>query len=145
MAAKERMMLQGLWVGGNINLGFMVDERKNLASGIPNPAWRRYVPFEPVAAVVVQIFETFAAKGGNIRATLRHLCDNGPHFPNFDDPALKHLVPPGFMWARPLHMLKRGNVYMPGNLALVNMVTNPVYLGHWMHKERVAAESNTLR
>lgn len=53
MAAKERMMLQGMWVGGNINLGFMVDDRKNLASGIPNPAWRRYVPFEPVAAVVV--------------------------------------------------------------------------------------------
>ncbi|GIL14742.1 MAG: hypothetical protein BroJett038_34620 [Chloroflexota bacterium] len=99
MAAKERMMLQGMWVGGNINLGFMVDDRKNLSNGIPNPSWRRYVPFEPCAEVVVQIFETFVAKGGNIRATLRHIFDNGPHFPDFDDPALQHLVPPGFMWA----------------------------------------------
>lgn len=37
MAAKERMLLQGMWMGGNINLGFMVDDRKNLSSGIPNP------------------------------------------------------------------------------------------------------------
>lgn len=95
-------MLQGMWVGGNINLGFMVDDRKNLSSGIPNPAWRRYAPFQPCAEVVVQIFETFVAKGGNIRATLRHIFDNGPHFPDFDDPVLQHLVPPGFMWVKPL-------------------------------------------
>jgi hypothetical protein len=44
MAAKERMMLQSMWVGGNINLGFMVDDRKNLSNGIPNPAWRHYAP-----------------------------------------------------------------------------------------------------
>lgn len=142
MAAKERMMLQGMWVGENINLGFMVDDRKNLSNGIPNPAWRRYVPFEPCADVVVQIFETFVAKGGNIRSTLRHIFDTGPHFPDFDDPALQHLVPPGFMWAKPLRMLKRGNIYMPGSLALVNMMTNPVYLGHWMHKERVVVWNN---
>ncbi len=41
VAAKERMMLLGMWMGGNINLGFMVDNRKYLPSGIPNPNWRK--------------------------------------------------------------------------------------------------------
>jgi DNA invertase Pin-like site-specific DNA recombinase len=49
VAAKERRMLLGMWMGGNINLGFMVDNRKYLPSGIPNPNWRKFEPFEPCA------------------------------------------------------------------------------------------------
>jgi DNA invertase Pin-like site-specific DNA recombinase len=29
-AAKERMLMLGMWMGGNINLGYMVDDRKSL-------------------------------------------------------------------------------------------------------------------
>src|SRR5664279_1810009 len=108
----------------------MVDNRKFLSSGVPNPHWRRYEPFEPCAEVVVELFETFLRLGGNIRATLRHIFENGPHFPDFDDPEFQRLVPPGFICAKPLRMLKRGSVYMPGSLALVNMMTNAAYLGH---------------
>ena len=35
-AAKERMLLQGMWMGGNIRLGYMVDNRVNLAEAL-NP------------------------------------------------------------------------------------------------------------
>lgn len=31
---------------------------------------------------------------------------------------------------------------MPGRLARVNMMTNPVYLGHWMYKERIVVWNN---
>lgn len=119
-AAKERMLLLGIWMGGNINLGYMVDNRKTLPSDIPNPNWRRYQPFEPVAEVVVKIFENFVTLGGNQRATLRKLHDNSPHFPDFDDPELLRHIPPGFSWAKPLRMLKRDGIYMVGKVALLN-------------------------
>ena len=141
-AAKERMLMQGMWMGGNINLGYMVDDRKSLPSGIPNPDWRKYQPFEPCAEVVVKIFETFVMLGGNRRATLRYLYDNGPHFPDFDNPDLLHEVPPGFIWAKPMRMLKRGGIYMVGTIALQNMLTNAVYLGHWVFKDRVVQWNN---
>jgi hypothetical protein len=142
MAAKERMLLQGMWMGGNINLGFMVDDRKNLSSGVPNPQWRKFEPFQPCAEVVVEIFETFVELGGNIRATLRHIFEQGPHFPDFDDPDLQRLVPPGYIFGKPVRMLKRGSVYVPGSMALVNLLTNPVYLGHWMHKGHIVVWNN---
>ncbi|MAU09023.1 MAG: hypothetical protein CL607_04315 [Anaerolineaceae bacterium] len=141
-AAKERMLMQGLWMGGNINLGYMVDDRKSLPSGIPNPNWRKYQPFEPCAEVVVKIFETFVMLGGNQRGTLRYLHDNGPHFPDFDNPELMREIPPGFSWAKPMRMLKRGGIYMVGSLALQNMLSNAVYLGHWVFKDRVVQWNN---
>lgn len=141
-AAKERMLIQGLWMGGNINLGYMVDDRKSLPSGIPNQNWRKYQPFEPCAKVVVKIFETFVMLGGNQRATLRYLHENGPYFPDFDDPELLRYVPPGFSWAKPMRMLKRGSIYMVGSIALQNMMTNAVYLGHWVFKDRVVQWNN---
>lgn len=141
-AAKERMLRQGMWMGGNINLGYMVDDRKTLPSGIPNPNWRKYQPFEPCAEVVIKIFETFVMLGGNQRGTLRHLHDNGPHFPDFDNPDLLREVPPGFSWAKPMRMLKRGGIYMVGSVSLQNMLTNAVYLGHWVLKDRVVQWNN---
>jgi hypothetical protein len=95
------MTMQGLWIGGNINLGFMVDDRKYLPSGIPNPNWRKFEPFEPCAAVVRELFETFIRFGGNTRKTLAHVYEHGPHFPDFDDPEFQRLVPPGFICAKP--------------------------------------------
>lgn len=141
-AAKERMLLQGLWMGGNIRLGYMVDNRVNLANGLPNPNWRKYTPFEPCAEVVHKIFEIFVMLGGNKSATLRYLHENGPHFPDFDNPDLLRQVPPGFIWAKPLRMEKRGGVYMVGTVALENMLTNAAYLGHWVFRDSVVQWNN---
>jgi hypothetical protein len=141
-AAKERMMLLGMWMGGNINLGYMVDKRKYLSSGIPNPDYHKFQPFEPCAEVVVRIFETFVLLGGNQQATLRHLYENGPHFPDFDDPELLHQVPPGFYLAKPMRMRKRGRIYTVGSIALQTMLTNAVYLGHWVFKDRIVQWNN---
>jgi hypothetical protein len=141
-AAKERMLMQGMWMGGNINLGYMVDDRKVLPGDIPNPNWRKYQPFEPVARVVQKIFETFVMLGGNQRGTLRYLHEHGPHFPDFDNPGLLRKVPPGFSWAKPMRMKKRGGIYMVGAVSLQNMLTNAVYLGHWVFKDRIVQWNN---
>ena len=134
--------MQGMWIGGNINLGYMVDNRKTLPSGLPNPNWRKYQPFPPCAEVVIKIFEIFVMLGGNKSTTLRYLYDNGPHFPDFDHPALLREVPPGFSLAKPLRMLKRNGVYTVGSVTLSNMLTNAVYLGHWVFKDRVVQWNN---
>lgn len=141
-AAKERMLLQGMWMGGNINLGYMVDNRKTLPSGIANPNWRKFAPFKPCADVVNKIFETFIMLDGNQRATLRYLHENGPHFPDFDDPELLKQVPPGFSWAKPMRMKKRDGIYMVGAVSLQNMLTNAVYQGHWVFKDCVVQWNN---
>lgn len=141
-AAKERMLLQGMWMGGNINLGYMVDNRKTLPSGVSNPNWRKFAPFQPCADVVNKIFETFIMLDGNQRATLRYLHDNGPHFPDFDDPELLKEVPLGYSWAKPMRMKKRDGIYMVGAVSLQNMLTNAVYRGHWVFKDCVVQWNN---
>lgn len=141
-AAKERMTMQGLWIGGNINLGFMVDDRKHLPSGILNPNWRKFEPFEPCAAVVRELFEIFIRFGGNMRRTLAHIHEHGPHFPDFDDPEFQRLVPPGYICDKPMRMLKRGGVYTPSRMAMVNMMTNVVYIGHWMFRDQIVQWNN---
>lgn len=83
-----------MWMGSNINLGYMVDNCKTLPSGLPNLNGRKYQPFAPCSEVVVRIIETFAMLGGNKSATLRCVYDNGPHFPDFDHPDLLREVPP---------------------------------------------------
>ena len=39
-------------------------------------------------------------------------------------------------------MLKRGNVFAPSRMALVNMMTNVLYIGHWMYKDRIVVWDN---
>jgi DNA invertase Pin-like site-specific DNA recombinase len=141
-AAKERMLMQGMWMGGNINLGYMVDDRKNLSSGVSNPAWHKFVPFQPCAEVVVKIFELFLYYGGNANAVLRHLHKQGPHFPDFDDPEFPKGVPPGFICSKPMRMLKRDNIYFPSREALILMLTKAVYLGHWVYRGNVVVWNN---
>jgi DNA invertase Pin-like site-specific DNA recombinase len=142
LAAKERMLMQGMWMGGSIHLGFMIDDRKYITTGVPNPNWRKYQLFEPCASVIVKIFEIFLMLGGNQRATLRYIFEHGPHFPDFDDPELYKLVPPGFIFAKPMRMLKRGSIYMPGAITLENMLTHAVYIGHWTYKNRIVVWNN---
>ncbi|MDX2138134.1 MAG: hypothetical protein SF123_08560, partial [Chloroflexota bacterium] len=75
--------------------------------------------------------------GGNMRKTLAHVYEHGPHFPDFDDPEFQRLVPPGYICAKPMRMLKRGGFYTPSRMAMVNMMTNVVYIGHWMFRDRI--------
>ncbi len=122
--AKQRLAMEGCWVGGSIPPGFMVDMRKTLPDGNRNDHWRRYAPFEPYAEIVNEYFRIFLSSGGCLGATLRRIHKDHIAFP---DP--KMCTPPdGF---NVYYGLQRGNAYFPGRSALRVMLTNAAYIGHW--------------
>lgn len=134
--AKNRLMLEGRWAGPGIPPGYMIDMRKTLPDGSKNLNWRRYVPFEPYAEVVREYFRLFLVNSGQLRATVRHIHDHGPYYP---DPNTC-LPPEGFRVVYRIH--NYGNGYCPGRTGLYNLLTNAAYLGHWMFKDAVALWNN---
>lgn len=134
--AKRRLALEGRWFGGRLPPGYMIDTRKKLPDGSKNQNWRRYVPFKPYAEVVVDYFQIFLAKAGNVHGTLREIHENGPYYP---DPRIC-LPPSGFRIVYPFHRYDNG--YCPGETGLVHLLTNAVYLGHWMVDDVVVIYDN---
>src|SRR5690606_3772391 len=73
--ARARLDAEGKWNGRRIPRGYMVDMRpdeNNVVRGKPQPR-RTFVEFEPFAAVVREIFETFVESGGNAYEAARSL------------------------------------------------------------------------
>lgn len=129
--AKTRLMLEGRWAGPGIPPGYMIDMRRTLSDGSKNPDWRRYVPFEPYAEVVREYFRLFLANNGQLRATVRHINEHGPYYP---DPE-KCRPPEGFKVLYRIHNYGQG--YCPGRTGLYLLLTNAAYLGHWTFKDAV--------
>ena len=126
LRAKRRLALEGRWFGGRLPPGYMFDTRKTLPDGSLNPLWRKYTPFEPYVEVVNEYFQLFLSYAGNLNATIRHIHERGPHYP---DPKTC-LPPPGFRVVYPMRRFKNG--YCPGATALPHLLTNAVYIGHWI-------------
>lgn len=131
--AKTRMAKKGLWVGSATPVGYMVDMREVLADGSQNPNWRRYVPFEPYAEVVRAQFRMFIENGGNLRGTMRQIRAQGLSFPEVG-------TPNGFKTNNQFKRRDGGLYFRRGNFA--NMLTNPVYIGHWFYKGKVEVWGN---
>ena len=108
----------------------MVDKRKILPDGSPNPMHNKYARFEPCASVIEAIHQEFDWLDGNITQTVIDLFENGPYLPDFSDPNFGKMVPTGFIARKPSRMLKRGTFYVPSREAVINILTNPVYIGH---------------
>lgn len=134
--AKNRLSLEGRWAGAGVPPGYMVDMRKELPDGSQNPNWRRYVPFEPYAAVVQEYFRMFLANSGSIRTTMREIHEHGPYYP---DPTTC-LPPKGFTVNYKIHSYMNG--YCPGRVGLFNILTNVAYIGHWAFKDAVIIQNN---
>jgi DNA invertase Pin-like site-specific DNA recombinase len=134
--AKRRLLMEGRWGGGGVPPGFMVDVRKTLPNGSPNPSWKRYVPFEPYAEVVREYFRMFLAHSGSIRATVNHIQEFGPFYP---DP--KTCKPPeGFKTNYKVFRYSRG--YCPGRTGLTGLLTNAAYIGHWQVNDAIVQWNN---
>lgn len=137
--SRDYLIEQGLWAGRTIALGYMVDMRRTLLNGERNPDWRKYVPFAPGADLVLAYFELFREKGRNFQATWEHIEQHGPFIP--DD--LAKQVPEGFRienWFR-----YRSNItgrIMPSKSGLHNLLTNVVYIGHWVHRQAIVCWHN---
>lgn len=134
--AKQRLTMQGRWAGPPIPPGFMIDDRKMLPDGRPNENWRKFAIFEPYAEVVREYWNLFLGFGGQLRKTLRHIRKHGPYFP---DPELCK-PPVGFRVAYRLQ--QNQGKWCPSKSGLRYMLTNAMYLGHWVTDNRVVVWDN---
>lgn len=135
--AKSRVLMDGRWVGSPMPPGYMADMRKTLPSGVPNPNWRKFVIFEPYAEVAREYWRLFLAYSGQIRPTARHIWEHGPYFP---DPATCP-PPEGFKVSYRIHQ-RQGKWCPASRTGLTLMLTNAVYVGHWMVGGRVIIWDN---
>jgi len=134
--AKERLALEGRWNGPPIPPGFMIDDRKTLPGGQPNPDWRRFVRFEPYAVVLNEYFRLFLEHGGSIRGTADHILNYGPDWPDPDTT----LPPDGF---RAVYRFRKiGNRYFVTKTGLFGILTHAAYIGHWVYQGRVIRWNN---
>ena len=134
--AKRRLLMEGRWAGFAVLPGFMVDVRKTLPDGSKNPEWRRYVPFPEYAEVVREYFRLFISFAGNTHATLKHIHNFGPYYP---DPLT---CPPPEGYKVVFKMKKYGRGYCPGRKALIEMLTNALVIGHWSVNSTVVRWNN---
>jgi DNA invertase Pin-like site-specific DNA recombinase len=130
---------RGFWAGRKIAPGFMIDMRVKLPDGSPNPNLRKYVKFEPWAAVVVKYFEMFRANDGNLDKTWRQIEREGPGFP----PVTDDMIPTGFKWHTHLdHYSPITGQLVPAASGVEYLLTNVAYIGHWIHKQVIVQWDN---
>lgn len=134
--SKLRVLMEGRCAGGTIPVGFMVDMRKTLPDGTPNPSWRRLVPFPPYAEIIVEYFQLFVSFAGNANATVRHIRRHGPYYP---EPG-SCLPPDGFKIHYRMRAYKNG--YYPGRTGIVDLLTNAAYIGHWHVRGAIVRKNN---
>ncbi|MEM7125657.1 MAG: recombinase family protein [Chloroflexota bacterium] len=136
--ARTKLLQAGLWAGGPIPSGFMIDMREKLDSGAQNPHYRKYVEFEPFAEIVREYFNLFIAHNGCRNSTLRHIRHNGPYLP---DP--KTCIPPdGFQISYRIKRQENGQFYICSRDSLAWMFSNAIYIGHWIHQRTVTIWNN---
>lgn len=130
--ARDRLMKEGKWGGARVPMGYMVDMREKLDNQ-PNPNYRKFVVFEPFAQIVREYFRIFIEMNGSIVKTYERIFAQGIFFPCIED----YPVPNGFQVN---YHLARTNV--PTRTAVGQMMTNPVYIGHWMFRGAIILQHN---
>ncbi len=91
LGAKRIKARSGLYAGEKLPSGYIVDERKTLENGNPNPAYHSYLAYEPHAEVIRIIFELMARPNMTLIRVARYCDENCVTFasfpPEFDTPA----------------------------------------------------------
>jgi len=141
--AKDRMASEGRWIGGNIPVGFIVDQRKCLPNGQRNENRNKFVLFEPYSRIVQQYFRIFVENGGRLRMTAKQIAASGPYYPDSQSPEVLLFVPSGHRFQLPVKMKPKLNgLLYPTPHGLRSIFTNAVYLGHWVWKNRIIVWNN---
>jgi DNA invertase Pin-like site-specific DNA recombinase len=137
--ARNRVLESGRFAGRSIPIGYVVDNQEYIVvegTPVPNPTYRKYIPYEPHAKIVRWLFTRYMEIGGRIRPLCRELYQLPLVFPDFgpDVDVSKHLalyrhkkVPGGYHLTRP---------------GLIGLLTNVTYIGYWVHQGEVIHKSN---
>ena len=83
-----------------------------------------------------EYFQLFLQNAGNVRATLQYIHSHGPYYP---DPQVC-LPPEGFKTYYRLQ--SHGQGFCPQRNGLVGLLTNAMYIGHWVHRDAIVRRNN---
>jgi DNA invertase Pin-like site-specific DNA recombinase len=127
-ANRNRAAMAGMWASGRPPFGYMIDDRKSV-SGIPNPQYRRLVPFEPQADRLREWYHLYEHEFDfNIRELARQIIPRKLGVPS-DEP------PPGYIT----------NIFggqFPGHVSMREKFTNPASIGWHMWQGRPVIKNN---
>ncbi len=131
--AKDQAALEGRYVGFGISVGYILDRRKYVDDE-ENPRYNYYIIYEPHAKVVRWIFRRYFELGGDLQELGHELETMLYVFPFYESSV-----------RGPRTILKpaeSGEGFSFGRVGLISVLTNPVYLGHWMYQGRLVKRHN---
>lgn len=135
---KHKVGRRGDYTGGGTPPGFLVDTREHIfidGVKVKNPSNRKYVIYEPHAAIVLWLFDRYMMLSGNLNTLCIELRAMSFVFPDIPadmllDATIKiqlKKVPGGY------HITRRG---------VISILTNVAYLGWWIYQGEVMSKSN---
>lgn len=117
-SARKRNLKAGKWVGGRVQLGYIIDPQMH------------FVVFEPIAQIIREWFRLFVeVYEGNLRATAIHIRDNGPQIPDLDSPEILDKVPNDHHLDRPTYRCGEKRRGFLSENGLKQVLANPMYIG----------------
>lgn len=125
---RDRVARRGQFYAGSVAIGYILDKRKHLENGIPNPNYNRFIPYKPYAQVIRLIFKRYRELGGNIGQLGRELQEMFYLFPPYET---------GIKGPSTKLQIKNGGYSIGGRAALIYMLTNVTYIGYWRYKNQV--------
>jgi DNA invertase Pin-like site-specific DNA recombinase len=133
--ARARAASQGRYDGRGLAVGYIIDRREKIG-GLPNPAYKKLIVYEPHAEVVRWIFTRYIALGGNARKLYKELLAIPVLFPAFaKDVDVRN--------AARLALKKVAGGYHLSYNGLLGLLTNIVYLGWWLHHGEIVQDNHS--
>ena len=142
LAAQEELWSTGFWSGGNLPIGYIVDRRDRVDGG-KNPTYRKYIPYTPHAEIVRWLFERYRETGGQLATMLREIVRLPFLFPAFDSDIDEEIVNKFTQYTAVLGEDEKIIGYtIASDGGLRSLLSNPAYMGYWVHKGVVVKSEN---
>jgi hypothetical protein len=120
--------------GRRVSVGYIVDRQKFAADGQPNPNYKKLIPYEPHARVVRGLFKRYRELGGSLTRLYREVRAMQFVFPFFEDMTNEKYSG--------LARKKNAYGYTITKWGLGQLLTNPVYIGHWYYRGEIVSKRN---
>lgn len=131
--AMDELSFAGYWVHGNLPAGYTVDPRKEI-NGIKNR--RKLIIYQPHAEIIRRLFRRFKELRGYLEELFREVLAGKFDFPEFDNSVSQEI--------KTRYRFKKvpGGYRISDNTSLFYLLTNRVYIGHWVYKNTLVSEKN---